>query len=61
MLYGAGAVLREEPAEDGGWWLDLDMDATDFARFCAHENIAGDRLEPYRENGEAGVEQRAAS
>ncbi|HZX22711.1 MAG TPA: ribosome rescue GTPase HflX [Woeseiaceae bacterium] len=61
VLYGAGAVVEEEPAEDGGWWLELDMDATDFARFCAHENIAGDRLEPYREDGGAGVEQRAAS
>ncbi len=61
VLYGAGAVVEEEPAEDGGWWLELDMDATDFARFCAHENIAGDRLEPYHEEGGAGVEQRAAS
>jgi GTP-binding protein HflX len=61
VLYGAGAVVQEQPAEDGGWWLELDMDATDFARFCAHENIAGDRLEPYREDGRAGVEQRAAS
>jgi len=61
VLFGAGAVLGEEPAEDGGWWLELDMDATDFARFCAHENIAVDRLEPYREDGGAGVEKRAAS
>jgi len=61
VLFGAGALLDEEPAEDGGWWLELDMDATDFARFCAHENIAVDRLEPYREDGGAGVEKRAAS
>ena len=61
VLYGAGAVVQDQPAEDGGWWLELDMDATDFARFCAHENIARDRLEPYRQDGRAGVEQRAAS
>jgi GTP-binding protein HflX len=61
VLYDAGAVVDEELAEDGSWRIELDMDATEFARFCAHENIAEDRLEPVGDDRETTIEQRAAS
>lgn len=61
MLYAAGAVVEEHAADDGGWRLELDMDATDFARFCAHENFPEERLERARIDGGIAVEQRAAS
>ncbi len=61
LLYEAGAVVGEETTDAGGWRLELDMDETDFARFCAHENIPEERLQLVAAVADAGVEQRAAS
>ena len=42
-LFDLGAVLRETPADDGGWVLELEMEERDFRRFLKHEkSAAGD-------------------
>ncbi len=45
-LFEIGAVLNEEPCEDGGWTLELKLAKRDLQRFLKRENLAADLLEP---------------
>ena len=45
-LFELGAVLDEEPADDGGWNIELKMAETDLHRFIKREKISPDALEP---------------
>jgi GTP-binding protein HflX len=48
-LFDLGAVAQEIVV-DGGWMLELDMDARDFNRFIKRENLPSDILQ--RERGQ---------
>lgn len=39
LLFEMGAVLREKPAEDGGWIVELEMVERDFRRFLKREKL----------------------
>ena len=45
-LFELGAVLCEEPADDGGWQLELKMTERDLRRFLKRENLPADTLKP---------------
>ena len=45
LLFEMGAVLQEEPVDDGGWILELEMPERDFYRFLKRENLPADILE----------------
>ena len=45
-LFEAGAVLREEACDDGGWTMELEMPERDLRRFLKRENLREDLLEP---------------
>jgi GTP-binding protein HflX len=45
-LFEAGAVLREEACDDGGWSIELEMAEKDLRRFLKRENLPADLLEP---------------
>jgi len=45
-LFELGAVLDEEPADDGGWNIELKMAETDLHRFIKREKLSPDALEP---------------
>jgi GTP-binding protein HflX len=45
LLFDLGAVVREEPADDGGWMLELELIERDFRRFVKRENLSLDILE----------------
>jgi GTP-binding protein HflX len=45
LLFDMGAVLQEQPAEDGGWQIELEMTERDFRRFAKRENLPTDILE----------------
>lgn len=45
LLFDLGAVVREEPADDGGWTLELELIERDFRRFVKRENLSLDILE----------------
>jgi GTP-binding protein HflX len=45
VLYEMGAVSDEQPADDGGWILELDMVERDFQRFLKRENLSAQILE----------------
>jgi len=44
-LFELGAVVQEEPSEDGGWTLQLELGERDFKRFLKSENLTADILE----------------
>lgn len=44
-LFELGAVVREEPADDGGWILELELVERDFRRFVKRENLSLDILQ----------------
>jgi len=44
LLFDMGAVLREKPADDGGWILELEMVEQDFRRFLKREKLPADIL-----------------
>jgi len=44
-LFELGAVLREKPADDGGWVLELEMGERDFKRFLKREKLPAEILE----------------
>ncbi|MDJ0939764.1 MAG: GTPase HflX [Woeseiaceae bacterium] len=48
-LFELGAVLAEEPADDGGWKIELKMAERDLHRFIKRENLSADLLEPLDE------------
>ncbi len=39
LLFEMGAVMREKPADDGGWILELEMAERDFQRFMKREKL----------------------
>ncbi len=45
-LFDIGAVLSEEPCENGGWNIELKMAEKDLRRFLKRENLTEDQLEP---------------
>ena len=45
-LFELGAVIGEEPIEEGGWTLQLKMTEKDLRRFLKRENLAEEQLEP---------------
>ena len=45
-LFEAGAVLREEACDDGGWTLEVRMAEQDLRRFLKREKLPADLLEP---------------
>lgn len=45
LLFELGAVVREEPVDDGGWMLELELIERDFRRFVKRENLSLDILE----------------
>ena len=45
LLFDLGAVIREEPADDGGWVLELELVERDFRRFVKRENLSLDILQ----------------
>ncbi len=45
-LFELGAVLGEEPVEDGGWELEVRMAERDLRRFVKRENLPADTLAP---------------
>ena len=47
-LFELGAVLCEEPTDDGGWDLELKMAAKDLHRFIKREGLPADVLQPLR-------------
>ena len=44
LLFAMGAVLQEQPADDGGWILELEMVERDFRRFLKREKLPADIL-----------------
>ena len=44
-LFEMGAVLSEEPCDDGGWTLELKMAEKDLRRFVKRETLSADLLE----------------
>ena len=44
LLFDMGAVLQEQPADDGGWILELEMVERDFRRFLKREKLPADVL-----------------
>jgi len=44
LLFQIGAVKREQPADDGGWMLELEMAERDFQRFLKREKLPADIL-----------------
>ncbi len=44
LLFDMGAVLQEQPADDGGWILELEMVERDFRRFLKREKLPADIL-----------------
>ena len=44
-LFDLGAVVQEEPADDGGWLIELEMPERDFRRFLKREKLPADVLE----------------
>ena len=44
LLFAMGAVLQEQPADDGGWILELEMVQRDFRRFLKREKLPADIL-----------------
>jgi len=53
LLFDLGAVVREEPADDGGWMLELELIERDFRRFVKRENLSLDILEVPQAEGSA--------
>ena len=47
-LFELGAVLCEEPTDDGGWDLELKMAEKDLNRFIKREGLPADSLQPLR-------------
>ncbi len=45
LLFEMGAVVREESGDDGGWMLDVELEARDFQRFIKREGLSPDILE----------------
>jgi GTP-binding protein HflX len=45
LLFEMGAVLQEQPADDGGWHIELEMTERDFRRFAKRENLPTDILD----------------
>ncbi len=45
-LFELGAVLSEEPLDDGGWIVELEMTEKDLRRFLKRENLAAELIEP---------------
>ena len=45
-LFELGAVLSEQPCDDGGWNLELKMAESDLRRFLKRENLPANLLEP---------------
>jgi GTP-binding protein HflX len=45
-LFEIGAVLSEEPCDDGGWKLELKLAETDLHRFLKREKLPASLLEP---------------
>ena len=44
-LFEIGAVLNEQPCDDGGWTIELEMAEKDLKRFLKRENLSADLLE----------------
>ena len=40
LLFELGAVLREMPADDGGWFLELELEERDLNRFIKREKLS---------------------
>jgi GTP-binding protein HflX len=38
-LFDLGAVRREEPGEQGGWHVEIEMSERDYRQLCRHEGI----------------------
>ncbi len=53
LLFGMGAVVGETPEPDGGWSLQLDLPAREFAEFCTRENITPGALGARAQQGDA--------
>ena len=46
LLFGMAAVVGETVADDGGWDLEIQMNAQDFERFVRRENLSPKILQP---------------
>jgi GTP-binding protein HflX len=44
-LFELGAVVQEEPSDDGGWTIQLELGERDFKRFLKSEDLPADILE----------------
>lgn len=44
-LFELGAVVKDQPSEDGGWTMQLELGERDFERFLKSENLPADILE----------------
>jgi len=45
LLFKMGAVLQENPADDGGWILELEMNERDYCRFIKRADLPAEILE----------------
>jgi len=45
LLFEMGAVVGEQPNDEGGWILELEVGERDFKRFLKHENLPDNILE----------------
>ena len=45
LLFEMGAVVSEQPNDEGGWILELEVGERDFRRFLKHENLPENILE----------------
>lgn len=58
-LFELGAVLGEEPADDGGWNMELRMAERDLRRFEKRENLPAETLRPMFGNDAAKATKTA--
>ena len=59
ILFELGAVVQEDPADDGGWVLELEMDERAYSRFIKRENLPDRILEqPAAEQPPGALTQR---
>ena len=58
LLFEMGAVLQEDPADDGGWILELEMNERDYMRFIKRENFPAEFLQQAAQQPSGAVTQR---
>ncbi len=57
LLFEMGAVVREESGDDGGWMLDVELEARDFQRFIKREGLSPDILETPQAETPAAIQR----